>query len=278
MVHTPGEIAQQPETWQSTFELFQKKAREIQDFLASAGLAVDPRIRPTVFLVGAGTSDYIGHSLAYLFRKTWHCEVIAVPSTDLLTHMDELCDPEKRYLWISFSRSGDSPEGIAVLERALRSRPDIYHLVVSCHANGQMIRANAANPQVLSICLDDSVNDRGLAMTSSFSNMVVFGQCLADTANLSKYEQVLSRLIEGGKKLSAYRRGLRCVVSKTAIHQSLFCRFRTVASRRQRICPQTAGTDRRQDRNDVRVRSRPASWPHGRVGPQHSVRLFSFQQ
>lgn len=199
LVHTPGEIAQQPETWQSTFELFKRRRVEIQDFLASAGLAVDPRIRPTVFLVGAGTSDYIGHSLAYLFRKTWHCEVVAVPSTDLLTHMDELCDPEKRYLWISFSRSGDSPEGIAVLERALRSRPDIYHLVVSCHANGQMIRANAANPQVLSICLDDSVNDRGLAMTSSFSNMVVFGQCLADTANLSKYEQVLSRLIEGGK-------------------------------------------------------------------------------
>ena len=71
LVHTPSEIAQQPDTWQSTFELFKRKRAEINNFLASAGLAVDPRIRPTVFLVGAGTSDYIGHALAYLFRKEW---------------------------------------------------------------------------------------------------------------------------------------------------------------------------------------------------------------
>jgi tagatose-6-phosphate ketose/aldose isomerase len=199
LVYTPAEIAQQPDTWQSTFELFQKSRAEIRDFLTSAGFAVDPRIRPIVFLVGAGTSDYIGHALAYLLRKTWHCEVVAVPSTDLLTHMDELCTPERKYLWISFSRSGDSPEGVAVLDRACKRRPDIYHLVISCNANGQMIRAHAGNPQVLSICLDDAVNDRGLAMTSSFSNMVVFGQCLAHADDLERYEQVLAQLIQAGK-------------------------------------------------------------------------------
>jgi tagatose-6-phosphate ketose/aldose isomerase len=199
LVHTPAEIAQQPDTWQSTFQLFKRRRAEVKDFLASAGLAVDPRIRPTVFLVGAGTSDYVGHSLAYLFRKAWQCEVVAVPSTDLLTHMDELCAPERKYLWISFSRSGDSPEGVAVLERACKRRPDIYHLVISCNANGRMIRANAGNPQVLSICLDDVVNDRALAMTSSFSNMVVFGQCLAHADDLGRYEQVLLQLIHAGR-------------------------------------------------------------------------------
>jgi len=198
LVHTPAEIAQQPDTWKSTFDLFKEKSAEIKEFLVSAGLAVDPRVRPTVFLVGAGTSDYIGQSLAYLFRKAWLCEVVAVPSTDLLTHMDELCAPDRRYLWISFSRSGDSPEGVAVLERACKRRPDIYHLVISCNANGRMIRASVGNPQVLSICLEDAVNDRGLAMTSSFSNMVVFGQCVAHANDLARYEQVLKRLIHAG--------------------------------------------------------------------------------
>lgn len=97
LVHTPAEIAQQPDTWKSTFDLFKQKRAEVKEFLVSAGLAVDPRVRPTVFLVGAGTSDYIGQSLAYLFRKTWLCEVVAVPSTDLLTHMDELCAPDRKY-------------------------------------------------------------------------------------------------------------------------------------------------------------------------------------
>ena len=199
LLHTPAEIAQQPDTWQSTFDLFKNRRAEIREFLMSAGLGVDPRVRPTIFLIGAGTSDYIGQSLAYLFRKAWLCEVVAVPSTDLLTHMDELCTPERQYLWISFSRSGDSPEGVAVLERACKKRPDIHHLVISCNANGRMIRVSAGKPQVLGICLDDAVNYRALAMTSSFSNMVVFGQCLAHADDVGRYEQVLIQLILAGK-------------------------------------------------------------------------------
>ena len=85
LTYTPAEIAQQPDTWLSTFELFRRKRPEIRQFLSSAGFAAGSGTKPTVFLVGAGTSDYIGHSLAYLLRKLWHCEVIAVPSTDLLT-------------------------------------------------------------------------------------------------------------------------------------------------------------------------------------------------
>ena len=60
LVHTPAEIAQQPDTWQSTFDLFKKKRESIRTFLTSAGLAVDPSIRPTVFLVGAGTHPGAG--------------------------------------------------------------------------------------------------------------------------------------------------------------------------------------------------------------------------
>ena len=201
LAYTPAEIAQQPETWLSTFELFKKRKPEIERFLAAAGLASAPSSRPTIFLVGAGTSDYIGQALVYLLRKAWECEVAAVPSTDLLTHFDELVRPHQKYFWISFSRSGDSPEGVAVLQNACRKRPDIHHLVISCNANGQMIVESAGKPQVLSICLDEAVNDRGLAMTSSFSNMVVFGQCLAHGSDPARYEQVLTQLVESGRSL-----------------------------------------------------------------------------
>ena len=199
LVHTPAEIAQQPDTWLTTFELFRRKRDQIAEFLVIAGVDANSGSRPTVFLIGAGTSDYIGQSLAYLFRKRWGCEVIAVPSTDLLTHMDEWMVPERRYLWISFSRSGDSPEGVAVLERARKNRPDIHHLVISCNANGRMIRESAGDPRAVSICLDDAVNDRGLAMTSSFSNMVIFGQCLAHVNDFARYEVVLSSLVQAGR-------------------------------------------------------------------------------
>jgi tagatose-6-phosphate ketose/aldose isomerase len=222
LTYTPAEIAQQPDTWLSTFELFRRKRPEIRQFLSSAGFAAGSGTKPTVFLVGAGTSDYIGHSLAYLLRKLWHCEVIAVPSTDLLTHMDELMIPQRRYLWVSFSRSGDSPEGVAVLETACTIYPDIHHLVISCNANGRMILNSAGKPQVLGICLNDAVNDRGLAMTSSFSNLVVFGQCLAHADDPDRYEQVLLQLVQTGRNFLPQAADCAAALAKDSYTKACF--------------------------------------------------------
>ncbi|MGC2791067.1 MAG: hypothetical protein WA899_03525, partial [Candidatus Sulfotelmatobacter sp.] len=36
--HTPAEIAQQPEAWLSTFEVFRRKREQVAEFLALAGI------------------------------------------------------------------------------------------------------------------------------------------------------------------------------------------------------------------------------------------------
>ena len=199
LLHTPAEIAQQPATWLSTFELFQERRAEIRHFLHTAGLQLEASSRPTVFLVGAGTSDYIGRSLTQLLRRLWQCEVLAVPSTDLLTNLEDWLVPGRRYLWISFSRSGESPEGVALLQRALETHPDIYHLIVCCNAEGRMLRDTTGRKHVMGVPLPGAVQDRGLAMTSSFSNMVVFGQCLANIENPGAFQSTLDQLVESGK-------------------------------------------------------------------------------
>jgi tagatose-6-phosphate ketose/aldose isomerase len=199
LLYTPAEIAQQPATWPSTFSLFQKCRAELVEFLYHAGFGDPVGPRPTVFLIGAGTSNYIGRSLVNVFRRQWECEVLAIPSTSLLTHSEEWLIPGRRYLWISFSRSGDSPEGVSVLEKALANHPEICHIVVSCNAEGRMIRCAEGKNNAFAVTLDDAVNDRGLAMTSSFSNMVVLGQCLANVHNLAPYEPILDRLVEAGR-------------------------------------------------------------------------------
>jgi tagatose-6-phosphate ketose/aldose isomerase len=203
LLHTPAEISQQPHTWATTFLSVQRKRPEIEQFLKAAGVFPQTGERPTVFLIGAGTSDYIGQSLAHLFREKWQCEVSAVASTDLLTGFEDYILRGQKYLWISFSRSGDSPEGVAVLEKALRECPEVSHLVVSCNAEGKMARDHREDPRVFTLLLDDSVNDRGLAMTSSFSNMVVCGQCLAHVRTLEEYERVLHALIASGERFLA---------------------------------------------------------------------------
>jgi len=194
LLYTPKEIAQQPETWTRTLPQLTGRAAELQEFLTAAGLRGSPEQRPDVLLVGAGTSDFIGQSLHLLLRKQWQCAVAPVASTSLLTNFTEYLLPDRKYLWISFSRSGDSPEGVAVLERALEERAEIFHLLVTCNASGRMSQMVAGRARCLAVTLDEVTNDRGLAMTSSFTNMVLTGQFLAHAWTSGQYEPIVGRL------------------------------------------------------------------------------------
>ena len=193
LVHTLREILQQPQTWRETYQKVQRSATEIDEFLASAGVGAKRSTPLNVLLVGAGTSDYVGKSVCALLQKEWLCNVQAVPSTDLLTNMEDHILPEVDYLWISFSRSGDSSEGVAVLEQALAAHSRIKHLVVTCNEKGRMARLGN-HDNILSLVLDDAVNDRGLAMTSSFTNMVIAAQALAHIRTLEAYGSVVESM------------------------------------------------------------------------------------
>ena len=191
LAHTLREILQQPQTWRETYQKVKRSSTEIETFLTRAGVGAQ---RPlNVLLVGAGTSDYIGKSVSALLQKEWSCNVQAVPSTDLLTNMEDYILPDVDYLWISFSRSGDSSEGVAVLEQALAAYPRINHLVVTCNQHGRMAQLGNRD-NVLSLVLDDAVNDRGLAMTSSYSNMVIAAQALAHIRTRDAYGAVVETL------------------------------------------------------------------------------------
>ena len=195
VVHTLPEILQQPQTWPRSYAKVSNLSTHIKPFLTNAGIGAVDRDPPNVFLVGAGTSDYIGKSVSALLQNEWRCNAQAVPSTDLLTNMEEHIIPGRDYLWISFSRSGDSSEGVAVLETALAAHPQIKHLIVTCNNAGRMARGFKGE-NVFSIVLDDAVNDRGLAMTSSFSNMVIVAQALAHIHSLPQYALIVERLAE----------------------------------------------------------------------------------
>ncbi len=197
LVHTPQEILQQPATWLETFQIVKTKQVEIQAFLQKSGFGKD---NFSVVLIGAGTSDYIGRALVSLLKRNWKCNVQAVPSTGLMTEMDEFIENSPvntQYLWISFSRSGDSFEGVQVLEKTIKNYSHIKHLIVTCNETGKMANEISVNESnVCRLILDKKVNDLGLAMTSSFTNMITAGHCLAHIFELEKYEQILQSLAQ----------------------------------------------------------------------------------
>ncbi len=198
--HTPREIWQQPATWRKTFQDCLASRAEWNSFLQGAGIGRGSG-SPAVYLVGAGTSDYTGRTLAPLLRARWGCEVWALPSTTLLTEFEQFHRPGREYLWISFSRSGDSPEGVALLARALERQREIRHLVITCNPKGAMAQLCARYPDAArALILDDAVNDRGLAMTSSFSNMLLAGQCVAQGEELPRFGEMVMQIAETGKE------------------------------------------------------------------------------
>jgi len=90
---------------------------------------------------------------------------------------------------------------VAVLEQAIRLYPSVAHLVVTCNARAYMAEICKESKQACVVVLDDAVNDRSLAMTSSFTNMVVMGQCLANAWSIEEYSKVVAQLVRAGHDL-----------------------------------------------------------------------------
>jgi len=165
--YTWSEIQQQPDLWPSTAERIRKATRE----LALHELPQGAR----VMLTGAGTSAYIASAIAAAWPKA-----IGVPSTDLLVDTERyLTDVD---VLISVGRSGNSPESLAVVNRVYALRPQITQLAITCNSFGALAKSDV----VRSVLLDPRTDDKSLVMTSSFSNLVIAGLCLAQEAAMNQ--------------------------------------------------------------------------------------------
>lgn len=219
LTHTTREIHQQPETWTDTFRRLQSMEFSLASVLAECGIHPDSRNRPDVILAGAGSSDYIGRALKDLLQTQWSCNVRSIPSTDLLIGLEDVLLPDRPYVFISFSRSGDSSEGVAVLSLALQRFPQqIRHIVITCNQVGAM----AHMPGVFPVVLDDAVNDRGLAMTSSFTNMLIAGQYIASVGASRSYEPILQTLTAMGRSLLSAGAGVASNLAKRGYRRVCF--------------------------------------------------------
>ena len=158
--HTWLEIQQQPVLWPTT-------AMRVKEGIAR--LRLQSRLENArVVLTGAGTSAYAASAVAIAWPRS-----IAVPSTDLLLSTERYI--QDATVLISLARSGNSPESMAVVERIHRLRPEVWHLAITCDSRGAL----ASSSLVDSIILDPRTNDQSLVMTSSFSNLLLAGLCLA---------------------------------------------------------------------------------------------------
>lgn len=192
---TPSEIAQQPYLWRQTAKLVHDQAPALSAFLNKARMFSDTQ-RSHIILTGAGTSDYVGLSLADLFRIKFKTPSINWSTARITASPDDYLNTHHHYLIVHFARSGNSPESAAVLRLALNDYPDnTLHVVITCNRNGELANIARQNPdKAYLLLLPDESNDRGLAMTSSFSSMVIAGQAIANISDIDTYVTLVDRM------------------------------------------------------------------------------------
>jgi D-galactosamine 6-phosphate deaminase/isomerase len=169
---TAREIAQQPAVWRELSSALAKDHERIEEFLAPLLARTDLRI----VLTGAGTSAFAGQVLAPGLTRSRGSRVDAVPTTDLVSSPREYLAEDVPTLLVSFARSGDSPESLAAVDLAETLVHDLHHLVLTCNAEGRLYRTidERTRPgSSLSVLMPPAANDRGFAMTSSITTMML---------------------------------------------------------------------------------------------------------
>ena len=191
---TAREISQQPRIWREADQAIKSARSDIDAWLNPLLEKTDLRI----ILSGAGTSSFIGETLAPWLRKKLNRRIEAVSTTDLVGDPRQYLAEDMPTLMISFARSGDSPESVAGVDLANQVLSECYHLVLTCNPEGYLARSAADNTNMFCMLMPEGTNDRSFAMTSSFSSMLVSCASIFIPApdQLEQVAQLSERLIE----------------------------------------------------------------------------------
>lgn len=197
-VHTAREISQQPDLWQKVWVEMSDQRPFIAKFLQEAL----PHCK-RVILTGAGTSAFIGLSLRGIIQRRTGLITEAIASTDLVSHPRDYFQPEIPTLIISFARSGNSPESVAAVSLAQEICKTCYHLIITCNAEGKLATHGCAENKYV-FALPPESNDQSLAMTSSYTGMLLAGILIAHLGDLDDAKKDVDTLSGYGRKIIEY--------------------------------------------------------------------------
>lgn len=209
---TAREIAQQPASWARVQALVAGQAEPggVTPALVARWLAT-PQLR--IVLTGAGSSAFVGQCLAPALMRHTGCRVEAVATTDLVAGPHLYFQRGAPTLLVSFARSGSSPESVAALDLADQFVDECRHLVFTCNPEGllhqrALARRAQGRDDIHALLLPPETHDRGFAMTSSFTSLLlaaaqVFGLAAPASSGEPAISHATAALLDVGLPLAA---------------------------------------------------------------------------
>src|SRR5690625_18683 len=212
LLHTKREIEGQPKLWEETLKLL-GSYKSLQEFYNT--LASNKKIN--IVLTGAGTSAFIGEITEHFFgqNQSANFSARAISTTTLVTHFTSYIQTSEPLMLISFARSGNSPESIAAVDLAEAHCEDVFHIAITCNAEGELAKKMNNLTNGLSIILPPDSEDKGLAMTGSFTSMVLTAIYLAhDLAGNNGYDRIDPVVSAATKAIETYSAAMEELASK----------------------------------------------------------------
>jgi tagatose-6-phosphate ketose/aldose isomerase len=148
-----------------------------------------------------------------------HTEAIA--TTDLVSHPDDYFFRDESIILISFARSGNSPESIAAVQLADTLCKKCFHIIITCDHTGKLALWQSVSQQLI-ILMPPESNDRGLAMTASYSCMLLCGFLLSMLKDIDKVASQIERLKEYGNKILDHYAPKLKALSSIEFHRAVF--------------------------------------------------------
>lgn len=214
-LHIAREITQQPELWRKVWDEVNREQSDIQSFLNNA--LTDSK---KIILTGAGTSAFIGFSLRGVFQRSTGIETEVIATTDIVSHPKDYLLPNIPTLMVSFARSGNSPESVAAVDIADEICKTCYHLIITCNAEGKLASHNYKSNHYI-FTLPKEANDQSLAMTSSYSGMLLAGLLIGKIKELKTTRSSVDAIVSCANKILGTRlkdlRGIAKIDFKRAV-------------------------------------------------------------
>lgn len=185
--YTLKEIEQQKRLWLETINLVKEKKEEIKSFLDKN----DFKNRKIIF-TGAGTSEFVGNSITPALGGN----VLSIATTDIVSNPENYLKKDEKVILISCARSGNSPESVATVKLADEIIDDVCHILITCNKDGKLAINKKNDKKALVLLMPEESNDKGFAMTSSFTCMSLTGLLIFNLESLEKIEDIMKNQVE----------------------------------------------------------------------------------
>ena len=182
--NTYTEIFAQADTWEEVYGLYEERKADIEKFLAN----FDKDTK--VIFTGAGTSEYVGNIAQDYLKTHGDFNFESVATTDLVSAPYLHFQKDVKTLLVSFARSGNSPESLAAVKLGEQIVDDFYNLPITCAHDGKLAVNLKDDPNSYVFLNPAITNDKGFAMTNSFSSMLLATLLIFDTSLDNKKDLV----------------------------------------------------------------------------------------